>query len=262
MNSLRQAQNIVGPALLRLLGRTVFVDEDVVRRVKRGEIIGAVFAFLCSSFYVLNNFVFGAKNLPTTVLLILSTVCVCVGAFMICYKNLSWDIVKRLTRQLNCVVVFAAGMCIFVIECAVPRTQYTSINACIYWLLCTLFISLDALKVKSRTFMILVAFIFIVTTLYAIFERVVSSVDQNVVLFDASAFSGVVFYKRQLQRSFFVQTFTFSLSGLYTLFQDQDQEFLIFAKGNIYRATGTSSAHVNSDDLHGEREVELQAPFL
>jgi|TARA_B110000003_G_scaffold271971_1_gene307016 hypothetical protein len=263
VSSMQKAQNILGPAVLLLLGRTIFIDGDVFLRVKRGEKVGTMFAFLCFFFYVLNSLVFDANSLLFLVLLIGSTVAICVCAIMVCYKNLSWFAVKRLMWQLNCAVVFGAGMCIFAIECAVPRTRYTPINAFIYWLLCTLFICLDALKVKSRTFMITVAFIFIGTTLYAIFVRILSSTDEGVVLFDASTFFGVVFYKRQLQRSFFVQTFTFSLSGLYTLFKDKDQKMLIFATGHIYRETGTSSMHVNGDDFQGDREgIELQTPLL
>ena len=111
--------------------------------------------------------------------------------------------------------------------------------------------------------MITVAFIFIVTTLYAIFVRILLTTDEGVVLFDASTYFGVVFYKRQLQRSFFVQTFTFSLSGLYTLFKDKDQKLMIFATGHIYRETGTSSMHVKSDDFQDdEKGLELQTPLL
>ena len=263
VSSMQHAQNILGPVVLRLLGRTIFIDGDIILRVKRGEKVGTVFAFLCFFFYVLNSLVFDSNSLLILVLLISSTVTICVCAVMVCYKNISWFAVKRLRWQLNCAVVFGAGMCIFAIECAAPRTRYTPVNAFIYWLLCTLFICLDALKFKSRAFMITVAFIFIVTTLYAVFVRTLLSVDEGVVVFDASPFADVVFYKRQLQRSFFVQTFTFSLSGLYTLFKDKDQKLLIFATGHIYRETGTSSMHVKTDDFQDDgKGLELRTPLL
>ena len=262
-SALQRAQDILGPAVLQLLGRTIFIDGDVILRVKRGEKLGTMFAFLCFFFYVFNSIMFDTNSLLILVLLICSTMATCVCAVMIYYKNILWFAIKRLMWQLNCAMVFGAGMCIFAIECVVPRTPYTCINAFIYWLLCTLFICLDALKVKSRTFMIAVAFIFIVTTVYAIFVRILLTTDEGVVLFDGSTYFGVVFYKRQLQRSFFVQTFTFSLSGLYTLFKDKDQKLMIFATGHIYRETGTSSMHVKTDDFQDDgKGLELRTPLL
>ena len=37
------------PAVLQLLGRTIFIDGDVILRVKRGEKLGTMFAFYVSS---------------------------------------------------------------------------------------------------------------------------------------------------------------------------------------------------------------------
>ena len=52
------------------------------------------------------------------------------------------------------------------------------------------------------------------------------------------------FMKRSTQRSIYIQVMLFSMNGIYTLFKDRKQELMIFAKGNIYRETGTASKEV------------------
>ena len=194
-----------------------------------------MFLLLC-----LNSIMFDTNSLLILVLLICSTMATCVCAIMICYKNILWFAIKRLMWQLNCAMVFGAGMCIFAIECVVPRTPYTCINAFIYWLLCTLFICLDALKVKSRTFMIAVAFIFIVTTVYAIFD--VSYLPRT------RRCSFWCLFSAPVATIFAVQTLR---SVWVTALLRQG------SKGNniwnIYRETGTGQ-HVKTDDFRGDEK--------
>ncbi len=62
--------------------------------------------------------------------------------------------------------------------------------------------------------------------------------------------------KRSTKRSMFLQILLFSMSGIYTLIFDKKQEHLLFATGNIYRETGTTSKHV--EDTRYSINLELE----
>ena len=50
------------------------------------------------------------------------------------------------------------------------------------------------------------------------------------------------FMKSYVKQSIFLQLILFSANGIYTMLTDKKMELMIFATGNIYRSTGTSSA--------------------
>ena len=62
--------------------------------------------------------------------------------------------------------------------------------------------------------------------------------------------------KRSTQRAIFLQIMLFSMNGIYTVFKDRKQELMIFAKGNIYRETGTASKEVK--DEHYSKKMQLE----
>ena len=84
-----------------------------------------------------------------------------------------------------------------------------------------------------------IGIVFALVTLFCIFEYTFTDVDVGTILFKYS--DDFVFRKRSVKRSLFVQIFLFSLNGLWTMFRDTNMELLMFAKGHIYRETGTSS---------------------
>ena len=95
--------------------------------------------------------------------------------------------------------------------------------------------------------MIAVAFIFIVTTVYAIFcilprTRALFFLRLNLLWCCLQAPVATIFLCSN----------SCSVYGLYTLFKDKDQKLMIFATGHIYRETGTSSMHVKTDDFQDD----------
>ena len=101
---------------------------------------------------------------------------------------------------------------------------------------------LDAVKKKSRKFMLIVGFVFALGTLYLIYIRIFTGIDVGVILFKYS--DNYVFHKRSIKRSCFFQIFLFALNGLWINFKDKKMEMMMFATGNIYRETGTASKYV------------------
>ena len=104
------------------------------------------------------------------------------------------------------------------------------------------FVFLDAVKVKSRMFVMCVGIIFIFVTVRNIYMNTLTDINQGIVLFDYSIQGNKYnFMKRSTQRSIFLQIMLFSMNGIYTVFKDRKQELMIFATGNIYRETGTAA---------------------
>ena len=54
--------------------------------------------------------------------------------------------------------------------------------------------------------------------------------------------------KRSTKRPIFLQIILFSANGIYTMFTDNKMELMVFATGNIYRSTGTTSAALQDQD--------------
>ena len=115
----------------------------------------------------------------------------------------------------------------------------------VYMLKVSIFVFVDALKVKSRVFVIAVGIIFVFGNIYFIYQRIFGDTDQGIVLFKYTIQGNKYnFMKRSTQRFIYIQVLLFSMSGIYTLFKDRKQELMIFATGNIYRETGTASKEV------------------
>ena len=81
------------------------------------------------------------------------------------------------------VVIFLLSLCIWVIDIARPAHSLSSLNASIYVLIVTMFVLMDAIKVKSRMFVIFADNIFVLGTINEIYNRTFAGWDQGVVLF-------------------------------------------------------------------------------
>ena len=52
--------------------------------------------------------------------------------------------------------------------------------------------------------------------------------------------------KRSMKRSIHLQVLLFSVNGIYTTFVDKTMKLMVFATGNIYKSTGTSSEEIEN----------------
>ena len=113
------------------------------------------------------------------------------------------------------------------------------------WLTSCMFVFLDAVKVKSRMFVIAIGIIFVLANIHNVYNLIFGNWSQGVILFKYTIQGNkYTFMKRSTQRSIFIQIMLFSINGIYTLFKDRKQELMIFATGHIYRETGTASKDV------------------
>ena len=219
----------------RLLGQEVETDDGLEWRVKwcqRGAGVSILLQLIC---LVAGQFiafiVFGALTF------------ILVG--ILYYKNVSFVIMKRLLRETNVVFIILLSLCVAAIDIARPAHTLSPINGCMYVLGASAFVFLDALKLKSRVFVIIAGILFVFMNINEIYDRTFTGWDQGVVLLDYSIQgNNYTFMKRSVKLSIYIQIVLFSMNGIYTIFKDRKQELMIFATGNIYRETGTASKEV------------------
>eukprot|EP00944_MAST-04C_sp_MAST-4C-sp1_P008611 g8611.t1 len=219
----------------RLLGQEVEIDDGLEWRVKWGQRGTGIFGLLALICWV------AVQYIAFIVFTALTLIILC----MVYYKNVSFVIAKRLLREPNVVMILVFGLCNCSIDIARPATSFSPINGLLYMLLVSAFVFLDAVKVKSRMFVIVVGIIFVFFNINNIYYYIFTDWDQGVVLFKYNIHGNEYnFMKRSVQRSINIQVILFSMNGIYTLFKDRKQELMVFATGNIYRETGTASKEV------------------
>ena len=227
---------------IRVFGKIIELDEWLDWRIKWGQRGTAINSALSVLSYIINNVFFGSNNVVLFALFVVFVLGVIASVLLLYYKNVSFVIARRLLKEVNVVMILVLSILIFTIDCVVPNNSFSPINGFIYVVFVSLFLSSDAVKKKSRKFVLVVGFVFALGTLYLIYERIFAGTDVGVILFKYS--DNYVFHKRSIKRSCFVQIILFSLNGLWIMFKDKKMEMMMFATGNIYRETGTASKYV------------------
>ena len=70
-------------------------------------------------------------------------------------------IAKRLLRETNVVIILVLSLCNWSIDIARPYHSLSPVNGLIYVLCVSAFVFMDAVKVKSRVFVIVVGILFV-----------------------------------------------------------------------------------------------------
>ena len=219
----------------RLLGQEVEIDGGLEWRVKWGQLGAAIFALLLLICWT------AGQAIAFVVFCALSLI----STGIVYYKNVSFIIAKRLLRETNVVVILVLALCNLSIDIARPYNSFSPINGMIYMVAVSLGAFLDAIKVKSRIFVMSIGTLFILLNMINIYRYTFGDSDQGVVLLKYNTQGNeYTFMKRSTKLSIFIQIVFFSMNGIYTLFKDRKQELMIFATGNIYRETGTASKDV------------------
>ena len=219
----------------RLLGQEVETDDSLEWRVKWGQRGAGMALLLTLIFYIIHQFIAFIASVASAFIFL----------GLLYYKNYSYVIAKRLLRETNVVVIIILSLCNWVVNIARPRVSLEPVMGFIYVLGVNAFLFLDALKVKSRMFVIVIGILFILMNINDIYGNTFGGANQGIVLLEYTIQGNeYTIMKRSVKRSIFIQIMLFSMNGIYILFKDRKQELLIFATGNIYRETGTASREV------------------
>eukprot|EP00944_MAST-04C_sp_MAST-4C-sp1_P015771 g15771.t1 len=219
----------------RLLGQEVETDDGLEWRVKwgqRGQVVTGLLGMIC---YLAAQYI--AAFVIGVIMLIFFG--------LLYYKNVSFIIAKRLLRETKVVIIILLSLANLSIDIARPVGFDSLLSGLIYPLGVTTFVFMDAIKMKSRMFVMLVGILFIFVNIINIYNLIFGDWHNGVVLLDYSIQGNkYTIMKRSTKRSIFIQVLLFSMNGIYTLFKDRKQELMIFATGHIYRETGTASREV------------------
>ena len=154
---------------IRILGKIIELDEWLDWRIKWGQCGGAINGSLMSLFHIINSMFFDGNNVVLFALFVVFAIGVIASLLLLYYKNVSFVIARRLLKEVNVVMILVLSILIFTIDCVVPYNSFSPINGFLYLVFVSLLLSLDAVKKKSRKFMLIVGFVFALGTLYLIY---------------------------------------------------------------------------------------------
>ena len=192
---------------------------------------------------------------------ILRTITVAFGAFgifcvcLVYYKNFSSVLFKRLIKEPNVIIIMGLSIYNLVVEMVTTTNSLTPVLAVVYCFVVNAFLFMDALVIKSRSFVISVGALTVLLNLFNLLQSTIGDWNVGVVLFDYS-YNGYQYkiMKRQTQQSLFSQFLLFAANAVYTMIVDKKMEVLMFVRRNIYRRSGTTSEEV--DDRSFARKVK------
>ena len=177
--------------------------------------------------------------------------------FLLYYKNISFVVVKKLFKESNVIIIVSLSVFNLIISIFKPDDGRSFLFDVYIFLFVNLFVFIDALRVKSRIFVLVIGILFIIMMVTNFWRVTMGNGGMNIILVSYEYDNKEYFIlKRPTQRSIFTQTLLFSVSGLYTLFRDVDLELMIFCKGNIYRDTGTTSRLVEDSNYSRSKSLE------
>ena len=107
---------------------------------------------------------------------------ICFGALY--YKNISLTVLQRLLHETNVIVILILSCCIFVIEIIRAVTPTSSIMGFIYMVLAFIFVLFDVMKVKSRTFVVVVMATFLAINIFNVYGNTFGGWNHNIILLE------------------------------------------------------------------------------
>ena len=239
---------------LKLLGEDVVMDDWLDWRVKWGQRGVGFFGLIGLICWTISDI----HIVLTIASSIFSTTAMIFGGILY-YKNISLVIMKRLLKEANVVVIIILTICNWVIDIGRPTTPLSPLMGLVFLLVINLFLFVDALKVKSRIFVLFLVCISVFLNLVNVHYNIFTNANQGIVLFNYTIQGEEnTIMKRSTKRSIFLQILLFSMTAVYTIFKDKKMKFMLFATGNIYRETGTASKEVEDKTFSMEIKLEKE----
>merc|ERR1711991_1010910 len=239
-----------------LLGKEVQLDEGLHYRVKWGQRGAAICAFIGMTTYVISPLI-GLWQMNLVALVFGAIDVIFVG--IIFYRNVSLFILKRLLREPNVVIIVMLATLNWFIEIWKPNSSRSWLNGLIYLIIVIAAVFIDAVKIKHRFFVLAWCGCFILITSSNIYHSVFG-VANNGVKLATYYINGeeLTIWKRATQRSMFIQIFLFSLNGVWIMLIDKKMKFMMFATGNIYKTSGTTSNDILSRSFKQRKSAEVK----
>ena len=115
----------------------------------------------------------------------------------------------------------------------------------IYLICVNSYIFTDSLKLKSRVFVIIIGSLHVMANAFNIYGCTFEEWHRGDILLKYTIQGDTyTIMTRATKRSIFIQIMIFSISGVYTMFNDKKKRLMLIATENIYLETGTASKDV------------------
>ena len=238
------------------MGKETFLDAVLEWRVTWSERGIVTFFFLGILCYTV------AWSIRDNVLQSIAIVCAVITLIcliVLLYKNISFVMMKRLFKEPNVIIIMMLSLCNWAIDIGRPLSSFSPVNGFMYMLCVNGFVLMDAVMIKSRYLIIGFGIVFVALNVYEIYANTLGDANTGIVLVKYSIEGkSYTIMKRSTQRSIYVQVLLFSANGIYTTFVDKTMKLMVFATGNIYKSTGTSSEVVEAGSFAFNIKQEKQ----
>ena len=123
---------------------------------------------------------------------ILRTITVAFGAFgifcvcLVYYKNFSSVLFKRVIKEPNVIIIMGLSIYNLVVEMVTTTNSLTPVLAVVYCFVVNAFLFMDALVIKSRSFVISVGALTVLLNLFNLLQSTIGDWNVGVVLFEYS----------------------------------------------------------------------------
>ena len=234
----------------RILGTETTIHDSFKRRILWAQRGIYFFKVLGLFSYILAQIVDGSDVraiLLTSSLTFGGMALLCFGCLY--YKNISFVMIRRLSKETNVIIIIILISCNLAIEIARPDNSFSSPLAFVYMLLVYAYVSSDAMICKSRYFIVGIGMISVALSIYNLYGTTLGDWNIGVVLLNYKVGNNsYVIMKRATKRSIHLQILLFSMNSVYTLLTDKAMELMIFATGNVYKANIFSLKRTNVEE--------------
>ena len=136
-----------------------------------------------------------------------------------------------------------------------PYSESSIASGLIYLSGLVIFLSLDMIKFKSRTFVMAMSLMELSWTAYLIYYVTFANTEVGVIVF--TGVGSMPFLQAQRKaNTLYTQVFLFSLDGIRTIALDRSMEMMIFTTGHVSRHL-TSSPHHQDEDVVNSSTFKL-----
>ena len=98
---------------------------------------------------------------------------------------------------------------------------------------------------------------YVTVSFYDLYQTIIEVDEYSVVLFKYQIGDRqYTIMKRTAKRWIYTQVLLFGAKGVYIMFRDSTMERMMFATGNIFRSTGTTSAAVKDEKFSSSMNIE------
>ena len=149
------------------------------------------------------------------------------------YGNVSWAILKAKVQHTHIWIIVFFQSILAVVDISTAESFTQILNTLAYIMATFLFISLDSMEIKKRSFCFTIGILFTCLNIFNILGEMLWRNTNKIILID---FSTHVINKSMMRRMVYMNTFFMTLKGLFILLFDPKQAKLMFLSKSVFKS--------------------------